>query len=650
MSAARKAAIGLASVVGIGALSVAALYLTAVLFLVINKTNPTKARPFSAIQYWKLYAADPAQRKRLKGAGVFSGGICLVVIPLLAITGARRTRALHGSARFATVPEIRQAGLMSTSGLIVGKVGGQFLLLPGQLFVLLAAPTRSGKDVGIVIPNLLHYPGSAIVNDIKGELYDKTAGYRARGGQSIFKFAPFDEASRSHRYNALGYVRNDPRYRVADTLSIGHVLYPNDGQTSGSEGFFNDQARNLFLGLALYLLDTPELPRTIGQLLRVSSSVGKPLKDHLQELMVQRQQGDRPLGPDTLEALSRFLSNPDNTLGSILSTFNAPLTIFADPLVDLATSANDFSLHDVRRRPMSIYVEIPPPRIKDARLVLNLFFTQAIYLNTQELPEKNPALKVECLLVMNEFTALGRVGILADSIGYIAGYNLRLLTVVQSMSQLGAVYGDKLARNFATNHALRILYAPQEQEDAKEYSDMLGTFTQKAESRSRNTSHGAKGGGSSHGTSSSDQRRALMLPQEMRELGAWRQVIVYEKCKPILADKIRYYSEGAFTARLVPAPEVPQLDWVLYRARNEGRVRPLDDSEAASVELRRLAHDFSDLPAVSNASSDEEISRFVDAYFARLEIAPLDLPFEAGPTGTAAVNEISHNTALAERA
>ena len=88
MSAARKAAIGVGAVVGIGALSVATLYLTAVLFLVINKTNPAKARPFSAIQYWKLYAADPAQRKRLKGAGAFSGGICLVVIPLLAITGA----------------------------------------------------------------------------------------------------------------------------------------------------------------------------------------------------------------------------------------------------------------------------------------------------------------------------------------------------------------------------------------------------------------------------------------------------------------------------------------------------------------------------------------------------------------------------------
>ena len=130
-------------------------------------------------------------------------------------------------------------------------------------------------------------------------------------------------------------------------------------------------------------------------------------------------------------------------------------------------------------------------------------------------------------------------------------------------------------------------------------------------------------------------------------MGAWRQVIVYEKCKPILADKIRYYSEGVFTARLMPAPEVPQLDWVLYRARTEGRVRRLDDSEAPSIELRRLAHDVSDLPAISNASSDEEISRFVDAYFARLEIAPLDLPFDAG---TAAVNEISHNAALAERA
>jgi type IV secretion system protein VirD4 len=649
MSAGRTAAKWAFGTVAMVGLAIAALYLTGFLFLVINKTNPTKARPLSVIHYWNVYSDDAAQRKRLLGAGTVSGILCLVVVPLAAIMGARRGRELHGSARFATLGEIRASGLTGDKGLIVGKLGKSFLVLPGQLFVMLAAPTRSGKDVGVVIPNMLHYPGSVVVNDIKGELFEKTAGFRKKCGQAVYRFAPFQEESRSHRYNPLGYVRNDPRYRVADLLSVGQVLYPNDGQATGSEGFFNDQARNLFLGLGLYLLDTPELPRTIGQLLRVSSSVGKPLKEYLQELIGERQQGDRPLESDTLEALSRFLSNPDNTLGSILSTFNAPLTVFADPLVDAAMSGNDFLLTDLRRRPMSIYIEIPAKRLKDARLLLNLFFTQVVYLNTDELPEKNPSLKVECLLVMNEFTALGRVSILAESIGYIAGYGLRLLTVIQSMSQLAGVYGDKHARNFATNHALRILYAPQEQADAKEYSEMLGTLTEKSLSRSRNVSHGVRGGGSSQGTSTSDQRRMLMLPQELRELGADREIVMYEKCKPVLADKIKYYEDPAFTARLLPPPEIPALDWRVHRARSEGRVRVVTDGEASGVDLDLLAHSFSGLPEISDNSSDAEISRFVEAYFARLETASLPSAVDEDTGEIAHLNSIGPDTAPVER-
>ena len=66
------------------------------------------------------------------------------------------------------------------------------------------------------------------------------------------------------------------------------MLYPTDVKGSGTEGFFNDTARNLFLGLALYLVETPELPRTIGEILRQSSGQGQPIKQHLQGLMQQR--------------------------------------------------------------------------------------------------------------------------------------------------------------------------------------------------------------------------------------------------------------------------------------------------------------------------------------------------------------------------
>jgi type IV secretion system protein VirD4 len=56
-----------------------------------------------------------------------------------------------------------------------------------------------------------------------------------------------------------------------------------------------------------------------------------------------------------------------------------------------------------------VYVCVPPNRLANARVLLNLFFAQLINLNTAELPEHNPALKHQCLVLLDEFTALGRI-------------------------------------------------------------------------------------------------------------------------------------------------------------------------------------------------------------------------------------------------
>ena len=127
-----------------------------------------------------------------------------------------------------------------------------------------------------------------------------------------------------------------------------------------------------------------------------------------------------------MDALERLLSNSENTLSSVVATFNAPLTIFADAIVDAATSADDFRLDEVRRRRMSIYVRVPPNRLANARPLLNVFFSQLVSLNTRTLPEQDPSLHLQCLLVNDEFAAMGRVGVITSAAAFLAGYNLRL--------------------------------------------------------------------------------------------------------------------------------------------------------------------------------------------------------------------------------
>lgn len=597
--ASRKAAACGFVLIGYGALACAAIYLAGALFLVLSKANPRQAQFGSVFQYWTLYADDAPLRRRLQWAIGLSGIGLLVVLPVGLILAARPRRTLHGDARFASPAEVDRAGLTRSDGrpgILIGRHRGRFLSLPGQLSVMLSAPTRSGKGVGVVIPNLLNWPDSVVVLDIKGENYDITAGYRAAHGQAVFSFSPFDDNARSHRWNPLTAVRISPLHRIGDLLTIGQVFFPNDGSGTSSEAFFNDQARNLFLGLGLVLIETPTLPRSIGEMLRQSSGKGRPLKDHLNHLITQRREEGQPLSDECIDALQRLLSNSENTLSSVVATFHAPLTIFADAVVDAATSADDFRLEDVRRHRMSIYVRIPPHRLANARPLLNLFFSQLVSLNTQTLPEQDRTLRHQCLLVNDEFTAMGRVGVITTAAAFLAGYNLRLLTVVQAMSQLDAVYGEKEARTFATNHGLQILYAPREQRDADEYSAMLGHFTERATSHGRSRSFS----GHSHSTISrndSEQRRALLLPQEFKELGSERLVVIFENCKPILGEKIRYHRDKAFTSRLLPAPPAPRMNMDLHVARVQERWRYADDELPADthLEMDQLAIDASQL-------------------------------------------------------
>lgn len=517
--------------------------------------------------------------------------------------------------------------------IVVGMWRGRYLRFAGQQFVLLAAPARSGKGVGIVIPNLLSYPDSVVVLDIKRENYAITAGFRRACGHEVYLFDPFAEDGRTHRYNPLSAI-SDGLFRVGDILAIGYALYP----PGGHDDFWKDQARNLFLGIALLLCEwrdarragkgesIPDYPVTMGEVLRQSSGNGMPIKAYLQRALVQHR--NLLTGP-CVDALNRFLSNDDKVLASILATFHAPLTIWANPIVDAATSGNDFDLRDVRRRRMSIYIGITPDHLSEAALLVNLVFSQLVNLNTKQLPEADSTLRFQCLLLLDEMTAIGKIHIIARAVAYMAGYNLRLLSIVQSVAQFESVYGRADARTFLTNHAMQILYAPREQKDANDYSEMLGTFTDQSRSVSRsNAIFGGKGGSSE---SVSEQRRPLLLPQELKELGRDKEIIVLENTKPILADRICYWRDPVFASRVSAAPSIPTMNLARFSAQVERRLREVqpDEVDSDGIGLSHLpaeylevlqAWDPRDLPASLADLSEDEVSAYVDRHFMLLGV------------------------------
>lgn len=528
----------------------ASQYLAGFAFLWSIRLNPNEASPITVARYAYYFRDRADVRRKLLLAS--AGGLAVVVLGGLTVLIPRR-RALHGEARFARRGEIARAGLLGEHGIILGRLGRRCLMLAGQQGVALAAPPRAGKGTGVVIPNLLNWPDSVICVDIKRENWVATAGFREKSGQKCFLFDPFAEDGRTARWNPFFYVSSDPRRRVNDLQRIAEMLYPDPPNV---DPFWTASARSLFLGIALYLFETPSMLKTIGEVLRQGmASDDEGFGAHWKRVIEGRNKGRNPLSSECVRALYDVIDLAPVTASSIRKTFTSRLDLWLNPILDAATSANDFDLRELRRRALSIYVGVNPDDLHRLRPVLSLFFQQAIGLQTRALPDHDPTLQRQVLMLLDEFTALGRIPIIAESISYLPGYNVRVVLVIQTPAQLREVYGMNGAETMLKSLAARIVFAPKDFADAREISDELGNTTVKVRTMSKPLHDFASSKGSrGRSVNVSEQRRALLLPQEVKELGVDEAIVFLEGVRPIRCNKIRYFEDRRFRARLLPPP------------------------------------------------------------------------------------------------
>ena len=587
--------------------------------------------------FW-WFRADPQVGRWLKVGALGSGFLMLFVGLGVAVN---RRRPLHGAARWAREDELRREGLRAAAGILLGSKGGRLLSFGGSEHVLLYAPTRSGKGVGVVIPNLLSWPGSAVVLDIKRENFDATAGFRRRHGQNVHLFDPLSAQGRTARYNPLGHIdRHKPTAVLDELQKIAGMLFP--AEAARADPFWSESARTGFIGVGAYVAETPDLPFSLGQIFRELTQ-GSP-KLRFPGLVTDRARAGRPLSSGCVSALTDFCAASDNTFASIRQTITSRMGLWLNPLVDAATSASDFDLRTLRAHKATIYLAASPDNLQRVAPLYNLFFQQLVDLNTRVRPPSDTSGQV--LIVLDEFARLGHAGVLAHGFAFLAGYGLRMLAVLQSPSQLRAEYGPDLADEIVANCGVEIAFTPKELKIANELSERLGAYTYEGRSKSRPS--GLSSGRRSQ--TESEQRRALMLPQELLQMPKDQLLVLRGGIAPVRGRKLVYYKDRAFTRRLSAPPEIPKLTDaeaqgqriqaialevaslrdVVEDIRTRVVERPMSAAQAAgetSLDLSQisLAIEDADMDALPcEGASETDVQRWIGEYAHRASHPPLE--------------------------
>ncbi len=323
---------------------IAASYLgSVILYFLFLHLDPDLARPWTA---WYFLNDTYFQKRALISLAVPHAALLGFIIFLF-----QKPEAEFGDARWATRQDIRKAGLFAKEGLVLGKAHGHYLLSNTPTHVMLIAPTRSGKGVGLVVPNLLNWGDSFICLDLKHENYRITSGYRSP--ESLCGHGDLD--GRSHRYNPLDAVSKDPCNPDQRPAGDRQNLMQDPAKSETRSGL--PRPRALFIGLALYVMDNPKMPLHLGSINRMLGT-----EQDAGDICRHIVETHRRTVPDRHQSLMNFANKAAKERSGVKSSLNQAINLWDNPVIDAATSASDFSIADLRKRRMAVYVGVLPGR------------------------------------------------------------------------------------------------------------------------------------------------------------------------------------------------------------------------------------------------------------------------------------------------
>ena len=498
--------------------------------------------------FWWWYWYDAyAPRVFVEGAIIAgAGGIMSIVVAIfLSVLRAREASDVttYGSARWAETKDVAAAGLLDPDGVVLGRFERNYLRHDGPEHVLCFAPTRSGKGVGLVVPSLLTWPGSAIVHDIKGENWQLTAGWRSRFSR-VLLFDPTDPESAA--YNPLLEVRRGDS-EVRDVQNVADILVDPEGLLE-RRNHWEKTSHALLVGAILHVLYA-EADKTLAGVAAFLSDPRRPIEATLTAMMKTPHLGDRP-HPVVAQAARELLNKSDNERSGVLSTAMSFLGLYRDPVVAKVTSRCDWRIRDLIEgdRPATLYLVVPPSDISRTKPLVRLVLNQIGRRLTEDLHAKR---RHRLLLMLDEFPALGRLDFFESQLAFMAGYGLKAFLIAQSLNQIEKAYGQNNA--ILDNCHVRVAFATNDERTAKRVSDALGTATEMRAMKNY-AGHRLSPWLGHLMVSRQETARPLLTPGEIMQLPPHEELVLVSGAPPIRAQKARYFKDPQLQARILPPP------------------------------------------------------------------------------------------------
>ncbi|MET0173217.1 MAG: type IV secretory system conjugative DNA transfer family protein [Agrobacterium vaccinii] len=445
----------------------------------------------------------------------------------------------HGSARFATTKEMAPL-TRSDTGLLIGRdpKSKDLIRYDGAAHLLTMAPTRTGKGVGTIIPNLLTANRSVICIDPKGE-NAKIAGRAREQFGPVHVLDPFGVTGmRSAAFNPLDTLDPASLDVAEDASALADALVFDEPGMAG-EAHWNEEAKALISGLLLKIISVESPGRrhlgTLREYLTVAPETFAAL--------LNRMQACDEAGGLIARAANRHLGKSEREAAGVLSAAQRHTHFLDSPRMTTVLGRSDFRFADLKHGNVTVFLVLPPDRLSTYSRWLRLLVSQSLADMARD-PAKPP---VPVLYLLDEFAALGHLAPIERAMGLMAGYGVQLWPILQDVHQLRATYG-KRAGTFLSNAGVLQVFGVNDQDSARLISDLLGQETVVFQTMARALDSEKSGiSYSQHHTA-----RPLLTPDEVRNLPAQGELLFIAGQRPIIAGKLTYYADPEFRGAFDP--------------------------------------------------------------------------------------------------